>query len=68
MKPNERAILYYLKHECKINSSRWFSVREIAKEIDLSVDRTRRHLTILVLKNELETKINKFWNVYKCRC
>lgn len=65
MKPNEKAIYYFLEAKYKDNENDWFNVREIAQEIDLSIHRTRRHLTILVLKNKLETKINKFWNVYR---
>jgi predicted ArsR family transcriptional regulator len=67
LKANERAIYYFIKLENRINPDKWFNVREIAKQIDLSIHRTRRHLTCLVLKDKLETKINNVWNVYKVR-
>lgn len=47
------------------NPDKWFSVREVASVIKLSVDRSRKHLSLLVMGGDLETKIEGWFNVYR---
>jgi predicted ArsR family transcriptional regulator len=58
------AIKYFLKSEFLKDKSRWFSVREVSKHLGLSIDRTRRHLSWLVLKGKLKTRVDGWHNVY----
>lgn len=65
---NSLAIFYFLKSEFHKDPDRWFSVREVASVIDLSIDRTRKHLSLLVMGGDAQTKIDGWSNVYKYRC
>jgi hypothetical protein len=62
---NGLAIYYFLKCEFQKDPERWFNVREVASIIDLSINRTRSHLSLLCLSNELETKVSGWCNVYR---
>ena len=59
------AIYYFLKHEKYLDVDKWFTVKEVSKVISLSVDRTRRHLSLLVYSGDLETKVDGWCNVYR---
>lgn len=59
------AVYFYLKSESVTNPDKWFSVREVASVIKLSVDRSRKHLSLLVMGGDLETKIEGWFNVYR---
>ena len=62
---NTLAIYYFLKSEYQKDPDRWFKVREVASAINLSVDRTRKHLSLLRLGSDAEMKIDGWCNVYK---
>lgn len=59
------AIYYFLQAEFRRDSTKWFGVREVANKIDLSIERTRKHLNLLRLGGEVETKISGWSNVYR---
>lgn len=63
--PNKKAIYYFLKSEFQKDSDKWFNVREVASIIELSINRTRRYLSLLCLANDAETKTHKWGNVYR---
>jgi len=44
---------------------KWFTVRDVAKVIDRSVDRTRCHLSLLVFSGDIRTRLDGWKNVYK---
>ena len=62
---NSIAIYYFLKCEFYKNPEKWFKVREVASIINLSINRTRRHLSLLCLSGELETKVSGWCNIYR---
>ena len=64
---NQLAILYLLKFTKASDSDKWLSVKDVAKEINLSIDRTRKHLSLLVYADELETRVDGWKNVYRCK-
>jgi len=65
MNGSQGAIFFYLRSEFRVSPDRWFSVREVAGVVDLSINRTRRYLTLLVLSGCLDTKIVGFHNEYR---
>ena len=64
---NNLAIYFFLKCEFQKDPERWFKVREVASVIGLSIDRTRKHLTLLCLASDAETKIDGWSNIYRFR-
>jgi len=62
---NSLAIYFFLKCEYQKNPERWFTVREVASIISLSINRTRRHLSLLCLSDDAETKVRGWCNVYQ---
>lgn len=50
-----------------MDSDKWFRIREVASAVSLSVDRTRKHLSVLALKGEVETRVEGWCNVYRAR-
>lgn len=62
---NTLAVYFLLECRYLKDSSKWLSVREVSSVIHLSVDRTRKHLSLLVLSGDLETKIDGWHNVYR---
>jgi len=60
------AIYYYLKVQRLTDENGWYSVKDVSKVVSLSVDRTRRLLSVLVLGSEIETKIVAWHNEYRC--
>jgi hypothetical protein len=64
---NALAIFYFLKCRFQENPNKWYSVRDVASTINLSIDRSRKHLTFLVLQGEIETRVDGWKNVYRCR-
>ena len=62
---NQLAIYFFLKCEYIKDPDRWFNVREVASIIKLSINRTRRHLSLLCLANDAKTKIEGWRNVYR---
>jgi hypothetical protein len=62
---NTLAIYYFLKCEFQKDPERWFTVREVASAINLSVDRTRKHLSLLRLGDDAEMKVEGWFNVYR---
>ena len=62
---NSLAIYFFLKCEFQRDPDKWFNVREVSSIIKLSVNRTRRHLSILCLANNAETKVEGWCNVYR---
>jgi len=59
------AIYFYLKCEFQKDPEKWFKVRDVASVIDLSIDRTRKHLSLLRLGNTVESKIEGWCYVYR---
>ena len=64
---NTVAIYYFLKSEFQKDSDRWFKLREVSSVIGLSLDRTRKHLNLLRLGGDVETKVDGWCNVYRFR-
>ena len=64
---NQLAIYFFLKCEFQRNPEAWFKLREVASKINLSLDRTRKHLSLLCLAGDAETKIDGWCNVYRFR-
>ena len=62
---SEKAAYYFLKSEYLRNSESWVSAKDVSSAIDLSIDRTRRVLTGLVLGGLVVTKIDGWRNYYK---
>jgi len=62
---NRIAIYYFLKAEFKSSPSKWFSVKDVSKVVNLSIQRTRRHLSELAISQEIETKIDGWSNIYR---
>jgi len=62
---NQLAIYFFLKCEFQRDPDKWFNVREVASIIKLSINRTRRHLSLLCLANDAETKVEGWCNVYR---
>ena len=62
---NTLAIYFFLKSEFQKDPERWFKVREVASTINLSIDRTRKHLSLLTMGNDAETKVEGWCNVYR---
>ena len=60
---NQKAIFWFLK----CHRDDWFSVRDVSKCMDLSIDRTRKHLTLLVLEDKIDTKVDGWRNIYRFR-
>lgn len=60
-------ILSFLHKKNRMDCDAWFSIREVASEVELSVDRTRKHLSLLVIEGLVETKVSGWKNVYKLR-
>ena len=65
MNGSKAAIYFYLKSEYAADEDRWFSVKRVASVVDLSINRTGCYLRLLVLSNCLDTKIDRFSNVYR---
>jgi hypothetical protein len=61
------AIYYLMENKLLKDYDRWWSVKEISKEINLSIDRTRKHLSLLTLSGDIETKVEGWKNVYRFR-
>jgi len=64
---NDLAILFWLKLEYLKDDESWFTVTQISNAIRLSRDRTARHLRHLTFKMLVDTKIDKWSNVYRFR-
>lgn len=64
---NDLAILFWLKLEYLKDEERWFCITDISRAILLSRDRTGRHLRHLTFKMLVDTKIDKWSNVYRFR-
>lgn len=62
-----RTILLFMELAEIKQPAKWYCIKEVSSEINLSIDRTRKHLTKLVLAGLLDTKINKWHNVYRFR-
>jgi len=62
---NKLAIYFFLKCEYTKDPDRWFNVREVASIIKLSINRTRRHLSLLCFANDAETRVEGWCNVYR---
>jgi predicted ArsR family transcriptional regulator len=60
---NRSAIYWFLR----CHKEEWFTVREVAGEIGLSIDRTRKHLTLLVFDDKVDTKVDGWHNIYRFR-
>lgn len=59
------AVYFFLKCEFQKDPNRWFKVGEVASAINKSVDRTRKHLSLLRMGDDAETKIEGWCNVYR---
>ena len=59
------AVYFFLKSEYMKDCDKWFTVRDVAKVIDRSVDRTRCHLSLLVFSGDIRTRLDGWKNVYK---
>jgi len=64
---SELAIYFWLNLRYLEDDAKWFTIRDVAKAVDLSIDRTRRVLSLLALKGEIKTRIDGFKNVYRFR-
>lgn len=61
-----KAFVYFLEAQALKNPDKWWSIRELSCEMELSYDRTRKILTGLVLGEVgVRTKIEGLCNVYK---
>ena len=58
------AIKYFLKSEFLKDRERWFTTREISGKLGLSVQRTRRYLSLLSLNGNVKTRVDCWSNVY----
>ncbi len=63
----KETIKLFMELQDKTQPDKWFSIKEVSSEVKLSIDRTRKHLTVLVLSGILETKVDGWHNVYKFR-
>jgi predicted ArsR family transcriptional regulator len=61
------AIYYFLEKEYIKDANKWFTAREISKEIGISIFRTRQHLSSLRMSKDVEQKVEGWCNVYKFR-
>lgn len=64
---NKDSIYYFLLSESYKDNERFFKVKEIAQEISLSVDRTRKNLNLLVLQKKVEMRVDGWLNTYKVK-
>jgi len=62
---NRLAIYWFLRCQFDRDGNRWFSVKELSGVIGLSIDRTRKHLSLLAINQDIETKIDGWKNVYR---
>ena len=62
---NKLAIYYFLKCEFVRDPDAWFSVKDVSAVVDLSIQRTRRHLSELSICGDIETKIDGWSNIYR---
>jgi len=58
------AIKYFLKSEFLNDRDRWFTTREVSTKLGLSINRTRRYLSLLSLNGKLKTRVDGWSNVY----
>jgi len=63
----KKTIKLFMELQDKKQPDKWFSIKEVSSEVELSIDRTRKHLTLLVLSDILDTKVDGWHNVYKFR-
>ena len=68
MMSNKLAIYYFMKCEYQKDPENFLSAKDISREFELSLDRTRRHLSLLVFDGKLETHVDGWCNVYRVRC
>lgn len=62
---NTIAIYFFLKSEFHKDPEKWFKVRDVASVIKLSIDRTRKHLSLLRMGHDVEIKIEGWCHVYR---
>jgi len=62
---NRLAIFYFLKSEFLKDSDVWFSVKDVSCALNLSIDRTRKHLSVLSIKGDVVTRIDGWRNIYR---
>jgi len=64
---NYLTFYWFLKYQHTIDPEKWFSVKDISKEFGVSIDRTRKHLSLLSMNGDAQTKVDGWCNVYKYR-
>ena len=62
---NRLTIFYFLKCEFMKDEDSWFTVKDVAKAVNLSIDRTRKHLSLLAINKKIVTKIDGWKNIYR---
>jgi hypothetical protein len=62
---NRLAIFYFLKSEFLKDKDVWFSVRDVSCALNLSIDRTRKHLSVLSIRGDVVTRIDGWRNIYR---
>lgn len=60
-------IYQFLKTEKEKDPLNWFTVREVSKIFCLSVDRTRKHLSLLVLSDDAERRLEGWFYQYRAK-
>lgn len=62
---NLLAIYYFLEKEYIIDPEKWFTAKDVSKEIGISIFRTRVHLCSLQRADDVERKIEGWFFVYR---